>query len=417
MPARPYAKEGGKLALAEALHASFSYRIRCGSCGSTPRLRGFNRDSAGKADSEGHKRRYWQCQRANSKLRDASRPCGKLSNAAYIQQSRTYISADEFEVTLRASIAACELGGEVEDAASLRIRYGELDGSLARVAGGEPSNPTPTEEPEVVEVPDSQPASDCGLELWGNGDGFDDDGDGLDDDGDGYGGEGGGYGSRSGAAEPRSEAVSRAACRQGLDVPGLDLPVHATPPSPPGGGCSGGVPAAPRRASRALAEAAFGACGGIKVDRAAAGEDPRGVNCRQRSSPLHASQTPTRSQGLRRHPGKLSTTPGLTRHPGKLSTTQGDRHRPAREVSVNDGIKGGVKRSADHLADGSSTAAKYPRHERPRPERSGHEHRGHERQGRRADEAQGGPGRDNEALFVLLDDLREKFGAWNPTRR
>jgi hypothetical protein len=95
----PYQFEGGMGPFAEALHNAFRYKIRCPTCPGNPRQPGHNKDTAGKTNASGKRKRYWACQLSNATYRDGAN-CSKIGCSDYIFQAQQQLTDDQFASVL-----------------------------------------------------------------------------------------------------------------------------------------------------------------------------------------------------------------------------------------------------------------------------------------------------------------------------
>jgi hypothetical protein len=95
----PYQFESGLGPFAEALHNAFRYKIRCPTCPGNPQQPGHNRDTAGKTNASGKRKRYWACQLSNATHWDGPK-CSKIGCSDYIFQAQQQLTDDQFASAL-----------------------------------------------------------------------------------------------------------------------------------------------------------------------------------------------------------------------------------------------------------------------------------------------------------------------------
>ena len=105
-----FADEGGRQPLAQALFDSYKYKIRCPTCPGTVGAKGFNLDSAGKSSRDNRPRRYFACQRSNS--RGSPDACRRASCAQYIRLARNQLKPLDFADIVRLVRDDFERGSE-----------------------------------------------------------------------------------------------------------------------------------------------------------------------------------------------------------------------------------------------------------------------------------------------------------------
>ena len=117
-----FADELGKRPLAQALFDSYRHKIRCPTCPGTGGSQGYNLDSAGKSSTDGLPRRYFACQRSNS--RGSTECCRRASCAKYIELARGQLKPDDFSGVVRRVRSRFEQGSEYYQAIGTYLQSG-----------------------------------------------------------------------------------------------------------------------------------------------------------------------------------------------------------------------------------------------------------------------------------------------------
>jgi hypothetical protein len=98
-PPKDFVHEGGKYHLADALHNTFRFKIRCPDCIGNPRKPGFNKDEAGKGGKDGQARRQWACQYSSARSTSIA-GCSRVSCTEYIELARKQLDPTQFAEVL-----------------------------------------------------------------------------------------------------------------------------------------------------------------------------------------------------------------------------------------------------------------------------------------------------------------------------
>lgn len=149
-PRAPYASEGGRRQLAEALWETYRYQIRCRTCEADLTAPGHNKDSAGKPTKDGEKRRIWTCRHSNTTKAIGSR-CPRASCTAYILRAQEALVPTDFAAVLA---RVCETYPPQHGYPALRGYQQHSRGSTTPSSLAAPG--TPRAEPDIV--PASSPA-------------------------------------------------------------------------------------------------------------------------------------------------------------------------------------------------------------------------------------------------------------------
>ena len=117
-----FADEVGKQPLAQSLFDAYKHKIRCPTCPGTVGAQGYNLDSAGKSATDGLPRRYFACQRSNS--RGSTEGCRRASCAKYIELARGQLKPDDFFDVVRRVRSRFEQGSEYYQALGTYLQSG-----------------------------------------------------------------------------------------------------------------------------------------------------------------------------------------------------------------------------------------------------------------------------------------------------
>jgi hypothetical protein len=88
-----FVPEGGKLHLANRLHALYRFNIRCPSCPGNRGMAGFIRSQSRKPDKKNRLKRRFNCQRHEK--------CAHLSCREFIELARRHLSSEVFRAVVR----------------------------------------------------------------------------------------------------------------------------------------------------------------------------------------------------------------------------------------------------------------------------------------------------------------------------
>ncbi|KAE9379805.1 hypothetical protein N431DRAFT_478709 [Stipitochalara longipes BDJ] len=118
----PFALEGGKYFLAEALHLQFKFRIRCPQCkAGDPQKQGFTLDQAGSGTQQARSRRYFSCQRSSSAKGKGGHPsCPRVTCSGYIALAIKQLPKQAFDDVVAAICAEYNPGNAKPNFAPLQ---------------------------------------------------------------------------------------------------------------------------------------------------------------------------------------------------------------------------------------------------------------------------------------------------------